>query len=277
MLNKDTLKDEEKATAPKEENPSWSDGLPEELRSYGDIKESKSLEDFARRYQQHRSTLSKSIVMPSDEAGDEEMGEFYAKLQKIKGVARMPDSPESEGWADIHSKMGVPQDADGYRIEDKSLASKMFELNLSVNQATEMQKILGETDNVEREKVDAGYKDDMEKLRHKWGESFDKRAVSATKLVQEFGGEQAFAFLSESGEGNNPAMLEMMYALSKKMASGKLEASGNEAEMFGVDREGIKANIASMRNNPKDAFHDASHPDHRSRLKILESYYKKLG
>ena len=287
MLSEERLKSEQSTdqtatdnVSPNEEvtvsDDHWSKALPEDLAGHGDVKGSKSLQDFVGRYIEHRGALSRSIMLPNPEAGEEELDKFYEKLTKVPHVARLPQPEDKEGWGDLYRKMGVPEKPEGYEIEDEKLAEKLHGLNLNKTQAARVKELFDTSITGQKESRDAEYAKGQASLQDEWGDAYEQRMIAATKVIKDFGGDDIFKFLAESGEGNNPAMAKMMYGIAKVMHGKKMPRGDNTSAQYGLDKAELQARIESIRNNKSDAYHNASHPDHDARVATVEKMYEDL-
>lgn len=252
----------------------WKSTLSDDQRAHGDIKSTESLGDLATRFIDQRAALSRSVMIPSDEAGKEELDKFYTKLESVPGVARIPKTDDKEGWKKLYTRMGVPESADNYNIDDKNLAGTLHRLNLNGGQAEAVARMIGES----KKDIKAQMEDDIAEglglLKSEWGESnFKHRAQSASLAIRELGGDTMFEMLKDTGLANHPEMLKFAYNVSQKMSEGKLNM-GDTTAKHGTSKSEAQQSIDSIYANANDPYHDANHPDHQSRVSTMENYFK---
>jgi len=258
------------------EDKHWSEGLPAEMAAHGDVKGSDTLETFVKRYTDNRATMSRSILMPNAEAGDEERDKFYSKLEGVEGVARIPAADDVEGWKKLYPKLGVPESASGYEMENEELANTLHGLNLNSGQARRINELITEKTtsfaDLNAEETLVG----LDALKNEWGETFEGRAKLATKVLRDHGGDELMSMLEKSGLTNNADIIKLGYALNKTMVAKKLTRGENETATYGGSKDEINEKIASVMANQSDPFHIKSHPDHSRRVDTVLKYYEEL-
>ena len=91
--------------------------LPEDLREDPSLESIKDIEGLAKSYVNAQRMLGSSIRLPSGEADENTLNEFYQKLENVPGVGRLPDPDDAEGIAQLMNRYGRPEDADGYSLQ----------------------------------------------------------------------------------------------------------------------------------------------------------------
>lgn len=255
----------------------WKSHLSDDQRSHGDIKGAESLQDLASRFIDQRATISRSVMIPSGEAGAEELGKFYEKLEKIPGVTRIPDNDDKEGWTKFYQRIGVPAEPDNYAIEDKDLAGKLHKLNLNGGQAEAVARMIGESAQTVKDKLETQISDGLGLLKSEWGDgNFERRAQAASMALREIGGNSIFDMLSDTGLANHPEMIKFGFNLSKMLGENKVTV-GDTTAKFGTSKEEAQQSIDSIFQNQADPYHDKTHPDHDARVKTMEQYFKIIA
>lgn len=251
----------------------WRSGLSDDLRNHGDIQSADSLDSLLNRYVDQRKAISNMVKIPGHEAGAEELNKFYERLETIDGVARIPKMDDKEGREDLYRKLGKPESADGYQIEDKELANTLHKLNLNGGQAEAVARMIGESKQDVKQKLETEISEGLELLRSEWGEGFEHRAKAASIALRELGGESIFDMLKSSGYGNHPEMIKLGYNLSQKLGEGKLNI-GRTTAKYGTSKEEAAEAIESIMNNPNDPYHISDHPDHDARVETVAKYFE---
>jgi hypothetical protein len=100
-----------------EENKSWKDSLPAELKDAPSLKDINDIPALAKSFVETKSMLGNSMRIPSAEAGAEARKEFLAKMQeKVPELVLVPSDPEklAEVEESLWTKLGKPKDAKEY-------------------------------------------------------------------------------------------------------------------------------------------------------------------
>lgn len=100
-----------------EENKSWKDALPAELKDSPSLKDINDVPALAKSFVETKSMLGNSMRIPSAEAGPEARKEFLAKMQeKVPELVLVPADPDklAEVEESLWSKLGKPKDAKEY-------------------------------------------------------------------------------------------------------------------------------------------------------------------
>jgi hypothetical protein len=258
--------------------PHWSEGLPEEMASHGDVKGSENLETFVKRYIDGRSAMSRSIMMPNVESGDDEKNKFYDRLESVDGVVRVPSSPDdAEGWKKTYAKLGVPAESSAYGLSDPDVAAKLHKLNLNGGQATQISEMMESLSKRKAQDFEELSQAGLNEYKDSMGaEKFEHAAKAATKVLRDFGGDGLMDLLEKSGLVNNAELIKFGSALSRTMSDKKLTRGENETVTYGSNKEELESKIAAIRANPQDPFYHKNHPDHARRVDTVTKYYEEL-
>lgn len=175
---------EEESGEDKADLPAWTSQLPEELRSNTDVMKQLTkfgkIGDLAKSYSELEKKLGSSLVKPGENSSDEEKEAFYRKL-------------------------GKPESAAGYEIEDKDgiLKELAFKHNLTNEQAkalfTEL-NALGQKQIEDSAKAVIQQAADTEKsLRDEYGNKYETKLEMLKRGVQAYGGPQLAKALQDAG------------------------------------------------------------------------------
>lgn len=250
----------------------WKSGLSEDMRNHGDIKAAKSVEDLVGRYIGNREKMSRMINIPSHEAGEQEKAEFYQKLAEIDGVTRIPSNDDKEGWKNLYRSIGVPDTPEAYDIEDAEVAKSLHALDLNGGQAEAVARMLSEAKTTMADQLKATAEEGLANLKGEWGEKWEHNVKAAAMAFKEFGGEEIFEFLAESGLSGRAEMLQMGLNLSQKLRAEKLPI-GDTTARHGMTKAEAQAAIDSIYANLSDPYHDKGHPDHEKRTATMNKYF----
>lgn len=156
--------------------------------------------------------------------------------EKSKGMVKIPDvnSTEEERKA-FYKANGVPDTPEGYELATPDIPEGMkmddetakwfreisHKLGLNKHQANtlfaEESKRRVQSHNVTLDAVKKG----KEGIMQKWGVDYDANLEIANRAVTKFGSAEFPEFLTKSGLGNHPAMLEYCLAVGKAIAEDK--------------------------------------------------------
>ena len=117
-----------------EEQKSWKDALPAELKDAPSLKDINDVSALAKSFVETKSMLGNSMRIPSAEAGPEARKEFLAKMQeKVPELVLVPSDPEKlvEVEDNLWSKLGRPKEAKDYeppKVDDVEFKPEEIEV-----------------------------------------------------------------------------------------------------------------------------------------------------
>ena len=150
----------------------------------------------------------------------------------------------------------------------------MSKLNLNPAQAKGLQEWqlnnqINQLKALDEEKKVSGQTAEKE-LRSQWGEKYDENLAKATQFVKVFGGDKALEWF-DKGEGNNPIVLQMIANAAGKISEDTLGGKGM-GSLTKTPSE-AKIEIQQIRDNPKSAYNDGNHRDHKDAVAYVNSLY----
>lgn len=226
-------------------------------------KEAKCLQDI-----KSQDDLFKSFVNSQDLIG--------------KKVADM----SAEDLSKYYTKLGRPETADAYKIENEDLQEgtdldwlkvsahkagiSNEQLNALVGAGAERDKNLLEASNAEIAKAQDAQ---IAEVKEAFGYDFEDKIKATNKALNYFGGEELLSLLKENNLGNNPIVIKAFHNASKLLSEHKGIEGGTSAPTQSI--ESIEAQIASVRNDPR--LGNASDPKGQKQAqdKLLELYAQK--
>jgi len=165
----------------------WFDPLGETAASWDEVKNAGSMENFINQVGNMRSRLGNSIRIPSQEAGADDWSEFNSKLlEKVPGLLKLPDNDDAEGMEALFSKLGRPENHDGYDQFDglPDLREKAFELGLSSKQyKTLMESASSNQSELMQAQINA-VKESQISLKNEWGDAFEQRTNAINNMIK---------------------------------------------------------------------------------------------
>lgn len=255
--------------------------LPESIRDWNEVKESKDLNSFWDQMKNMRSKLGNSLFQPGKDAGTEDWGKFSTKAVELSQGRLMPkpDLEDAEQRKALHKSLGVPDDIKDYEfaeIEHSSLddGRKEFiakiakEANLSKKQLKTLDTKYREEEvrlfDLQKDQFD----NDLRTLGQDWGLSTDDRINSAKKIQKAF-----FPHLPDD-LALSANELKSFYSLYKQLGQKTTEFKDQKHQQQGgmsPDEAAIK--IVEIRNNSKHPYNNRQDPGHNVAKKQMRSLY----
>jgi len=262
-------------------NQEETESLPESIREWDEVTNSKDLNTFWDRMKNMRSKLGTGLYQPGEDAGDEAWGKFSSKAVDLsKGrLMPMPDSENAEQQKALHKSLGVPEDIGGYEFAEiegssindsrKEFISKIaLEANLSKKQLKILDSKYREEDLRMLSEHQHQADSEMKALGQEWGLSTDDRINSAKKVQKAFFPQLPEDLKLSAGE------IRSFYSLYKQLDSKSSEFSQQEHQNQGGDSPDEAASkIAEIRSNPKHPYHSPSDPGHAAAKRKMRNLY----
>ncbi len=238
----------------------WRETLPEDLQNEEVIKRTTDIVSMAKRLVNAEKTLGSTIKIPED--GD------------------------TAGFASIYNKLGRPENADGYKVEEpekvdgigqnearqKSFLEEAHRLGLNNSAVNSLLKwqhgtVVEDLNNYNQQKGQC-----IEDLKAKWGTAYDERLALAQRAVQAFGRQDITDYM-DKGAGNDPIMFEIMCEYGKYLEEDN--ATGDTKSTFTMTPEEAKTAIAELESSKEyeKAFFDTRDPAHKEMILKKERLY----
>ena len=242
---------------------SWRSALPAELAGEKALESFKGVPDVAKGYVELSRKLGSAIWLPKE--GDK------------------PDEAASK-VADIQRKLGHPEKVEGYKVTQPDIRNGVWQdpqhqaylaaahkAGLTNTQAQDIYQALGTIANqiIPDRQAELTSAVDSLKGDKDWGEgAFDRNMSFAIRAVHHLGGTEVVEALNKTGAGNNVAIIKMFSRLGRQMSEdGMLPGA---TELF-ASKDTAKAQVDAIMNDPKGAFYDATHPQHKE---TVDKVYK---
>lgn len=268
-------------------NTDWRENLksvaPEYVTEWDEFKNSDSPEKFFDQLKNHRSMIGQSIRIPTGEAGAEQMNEFYNKIQtKVPGLMRTPDPDDPAQIRDVYSKLGLPENADGYNtaedigIDPETLGTYKalaHEAGLTKGQFNKFIKDLGQRTKERNESAQSAKSEDLAGLRGEWGLAFEQRAGICAKVAARTGAPEALCEAIGKGEADAKTM-KWLYNLSTQLGGERMNFVSDEPS--GPTPAEIEGQIADIMGNTQHPYWIASHPGHKQAVDKMLALRRQL-
>lgn len=228
----------------------WRDGIADEkLAKFA--KGYNSVEELVKSAHAQRQKLSKALVLPGEDASDDELREWRTKLgvpesadkyridipEDLPDAVRNAITPEAmQSDLEMAHALGLSQDQTAglmqYRIESLVDADAVYDASLKRAQ----------------EQADG-------ELRREWGDDYKANRAVASRAAQEFGGDEFVDFLAKTVIGgeqlaNHPKIMRFMASTGRKMLEASVHLGHGSEERQGLEerRDALTAQIHDARD-----------------------------
>jgi len=240
------------ATPPPASDNNWVSSLTPELRNVVEVKGYKTPADVV---------------------------QAYANAQKAIGADKivLPNKDTGEWDADARTKLGIPADATGYKIErpaelpqgmayDERFEAAALPIAHKLGLTPHQLKGLFDfytgytSENYKNAMQEAGrLKDEAASLLKKeWGTSYDVNTQRAQIAAKHFGGDALVQFLNASGLGNAPELIRAFAKVGSQMTEDQLKVG--QSSGFGLTPE--QAQREAKKLMASEAYQKRDHPEH---------------
>lgn len=227
----------------------WRDALPEDIRNEPSLQSIKHFGTLAKSYVHAQKSIgAEKLVIPGENATEEERGEFYKALGR----------PEAAEKYEFKPAEGLPE---GIAFDDaamKGFREEAFKLGLSqeqYNAAINFQaKFVAEQQQKLAEAAEGEYVSTVSKLKGEFGGRFDEVVSQCNKAVETFG---IKAVLEKNGLLNNYDIIKMLASIGGKISESKLHGGPDQ-----MVQSSPEARIAEIRADLKGPYYDNNHPRH---------------
>lgn len=241
----------------------WKDALPEGMRDAPFIKGADTMESAVEQITNAASHMGNSIRIPSENASNEDMQNFYIKLsEKAPGVMVKPDLENDQAMKSFYKSIGQPDKPEDYKFQfaedaippdlngfnkiafDQGLSQKQYE-----GMMTAVMAGVVETQSLST----AEMKDAMTSLATEWGMTFENRMMMVKNFLKMSDAPEGLDALLSSGE-MAPDEIKWMYAMATKMKS------PTELAEFKQEQPGEVISTVEAKNRISEMLNNRDHP-----------------
>jgi len=242
--------------------PSWRDDLPEDIRGNKSIVEIGSVEDLAKMHINGQQMLGSRIPLP--------------------------DKADEDGIKEIYSKLGTPENVDGYEVTIPQIENVQFsdndvsgfldvahKSNLNSDQVNAVLEFDGQRQAaIAQGRID--HRNEAEStMKSEWGNAYSQNVTMALQAAEAFGGDGFKDFLNETGLGNHPEFIRFAYNVAKEMSEDDLVGGGDTS--LALTPSDAKDRINEIMADPAHPYHDKTKPGHKEALEKMAGYYNHLN
>lgn len=265
----------------------WQNTLPEDVRSWEEVKNSDSAEKFWGQMVEMRSHLGQSIRIPGQDAGEDDWKTFNEKmLTKVPTLMTKPDTSNEEQMAAVYAAMGKPDKAEDYAVPEnlthvkddvlKEAKERAHALSLNNAQFASMVKGLDERLTTQNTTVAQTLEKDQEQLKQQWGAAFDQNYSAVLKFLQDTNAPEA---LQKSAVDKTLAPDVAAWVMAQHKAvhgEGSGSATDNSTGDVITPAE-AQMQISEILNNKDHAYWKPHDPAHKLAMERMVKLHKLKG
>ena len=261
----ENMDDESKSAMKEYVNTNWREFADEEFTTDSTYTDTKSFNDVVKKGVHSSRMIGKDkIVIPGENATDEERSEYYTKLgrpQDETGYELNPpeDAPEgwdtsmSEGWKKFMFENNVP----------KNIAEKSWDYVQKLSIDGYNNQVSTYTDRIERE---------MSNLKKDLGTAYDDKMNLVKQVVLKFGGQETLDWVNKSNLNNESTALKLLINIGEAISDDKLLPSVRPSK--GETRLELKSKLNDMMSKP--GWGKKNHPDHETLMNEADRIHRQL-
>lgn len=244
----------------------WKNNLPKEVQQWQEVQQSDSPEKFFDQMANMRKRMGQSIRVPGQDAGEEQLNEFYENLQKrVPGLMRTPNPEDPESMEQVMRALGKPEDESGYALEDateeelKDLRAMAKEVGMTKAQFKKFAEGMLGANKLGKAQFEERITREQMTLKQHWGAATDERYQDILNIAEATGASEALIneIKNKTIDANTAKWL---YQLGKQLGGEAVQAHVQQKQMAPDE---ARESIDDILNNPQHPYWHASHPDHQ--------------
>ena len=249
------------------ETADWRSSLPEDIRGAKALESVKDVDSLAKQFLDAQSHIGNSIRIPGEEAGQEAIDAFHAKLMNKTDLMVKPTTPED--YAKVFESMGKPEDGKDYTVPEGTegnfdhLREMALNANMTNKQFESMVQSVAGLDAAALESQQAQQAESRGLVEKEWGAAFDQNSSKAIALLEATGAPDSVIDLAKSGNIDGDS-LRWFHALSQKMGGGEGsqavdDVGGNQV----MTPSEATAQLDEIMSNREGPYWNQGHPRHK--------------
>lgn len=256
-----------------EDNTSWRDSLPDDLKDHSSLKDVKDVSGLAKQFVDTLSAQGQMIRVPGPDAGDEAMAAFHAKLtEKVPTLIPTPDPDNPEVMNALYKRMGRPDEVTGYEHPEGVDATQMADfaelahgLGLTKGQYKKMVGALAEHTTKQQEAAADAYAEEVRALKQEWGIVYEDNLQLVDAVMKGTGAPPAMLEAAASGK-LDPATQKWLYDIGKQLGTEGINFNKDESTTRLAPSEAL-ARANEIMNDKEGPYWDPSHPQNKEYVK----------
>jgi len=248
--------------------PSWRDGLSQENRDHGSIKNFKTVDDLAQSHIHAQKMLGSSVQIPGELATRDDWSKFYSRTGR-------PEQADGYDFAAVKAPKG-------FTIADELVSGfgvAAHTSGLSQQQAAHLMSWYVEASQGQivaaQEQSAAAKKASSQTLREDWGNDYDRNVQAVNTAMNRFFPEHLQQQIMEVAL-TNADFAKALSDIGSRM--GEDTTAGVKSTPTGKDRRSeIEAELKTMRYDSTGAYLNARHPNHNDEVTRVAGMLEELN
>lgn len=158
----------------------------------------------------------------------------------------LPGAEDADGWNSLYTKLGRPESAEGYELplpegDDGSFAKQTSEWMHAAGLSKQQAQSLATAWNSHQAAQKAAQNEANEKyqieciaaVKKEWGANFDANLSQAKAALATFAPEGFMDYLNQTGQANNPMVLNMLQKIGSAISEEKLIGNPKDSSQSG--------------------------------------------
>ncbi len=246
----------------------WRDGLSQENRDHGAIKDFKTVNDLAQSHIHAQKMLGSSVQVPGELATQDDWNKFYTKTGR-------PQDPNAYDFTVVKAPEGftiADELVSGFRTAahnsglNQQQASNLMDWYVKASQG-QLQAAQQQTATAKQAATQA--------LREDWGGDYDRNAQAVNTALNRFFPEHLQQQIMEVAL-TNADFAKALSDIGSRM--GEDTTAGIKSASTSKDRRSeIEAELKTLRHDPDSAYLNARHPNHNDEITRVAAMLDELN
>jgi len=245
----------------------WRDELPDDLQGIKTLEKFKDVSGLAKSYVETERYFEGAVRIPDEKASTEEWERYYTKL----GRPEQSDGYEFEK-AELPEGMSYNEDFEKAFLDKAHTAGlnnkqvgDLYEWWNSTSKEAHVHSQVESENTIQRAEIE---------LRADWGRQYDEKLAGVQRLVDKYADGADKQYLEESGIGNNPSMAKFLDRVAKDFGEGR-HLGDPKINAFSDPESAQLAKDAFYNDTKGDdyqAYFDETHPRHNQVVKMIDRW-----
>lgn len=265
-----------------EEIAEWKETLPEGFADAPFFKAAETPEAALQDIQNAAAHMGNSIRIPSEDAGEDDMNAFYAKV--LEKAPNLMPKPTDDNMDSVFQALGRPENVEGYKYEPPegrelpddyaSFATIAHEAGLSQTQFNQM---LGKIMENEWQSADIAETEQaaaMKELSKEWGVAYDQNLSHVKNFLRLTDAPEGIVDLISEG-AMSPTEIKWLHSIATQTKAPKELVDIESDQKAALTPEEARARIQELLNAGQDGpYFNAAHPGHKDAMAKMHEYQK---